>query len=86
MFNHSTTLVRAYSGDLTYYLVPLELDHMDRTTSTNFVRIKVAKVDLTTSMQRIWPYQHIQQFIQLPPTWLGKPIEVTSVHQVLNLL
>ena len=86
MVNHSTTPVRAYAGALIYYLVPLDLEYVAHSTSTDFVRIKVAKVDLTTSMQRIWPYQHIQQFIQLPPTWLGKPIEVTSVHQVLNLL
>ena len=41
---------------------------MDHATTT-FVKIKVAKVDLTTGMQRIWPYQHVQQSIQLPPIW-----------------
>ena len=49
VFKHSTTLTRAYSGVLIHYLVPLELDHMDHTTTTTFAKTKVAKVDLTTS-------------------------------------
>ena len=59
MVDHSTTFLSAYSSALIYYLDPLELDHMDHTTTTAIVKIKVAKVDLTASMQRIWPYQHI---------------------------
>ena len=53
MVNHSTTLTRAYSSILTYYLVPLELDHVDHATTTTFVKIKVTKVNLTASEQRI---------------------------------
>ena len=65
MVNHSTTFTRAYSSYLIYYLVPLELDHMDHTTITSFAKTKVAKVDLTNGMPRIRPFQHIQKFIQL---------------------
>ena len=86
MVDHSTILLRAYSGDLIYYLVPLELDHVDHTISTPLAGIKVTKVDLTTGMQRLWPYQHIQQFIQLPPTWLGKAIDLISAHQTFKPL
>ena len=80
--DHSTNLTGAYSSALIYYLVPLELDHVDHTTTTIFAKTKVAKVDLTTSMQRILQYQHVQQFFQLPPIWLGEPIELTSVHYI----
>ena len=69
MVDHSTTLTRAYFSALIHYLVPLELDHMDYATTTTFAKIKVAKVDLTTGKQRIWPYQHVQQSVQLLPTW-----------------
>ena len=63
------TLTRAYSSALIYYLVPLELDHVDHATTTTFAKTKVAKVDLNTDQQRIWPYQHVQQSVQLLPTW-----------------
>ena len=69
MVDHSNTLVRVYSGALTYYLVLLELDHVDYPDSTTYIKIKVAKVDINASVQRIWPYQHIKQLIQLPPIW-----------------
>ena len=82
--DHASTLIRAHSSTLTYYLVLLELDHVDHTTSNTVFRIKVTKVDLTTIMQRILPYQYVQQFIQLPPTWLGEPIELKSAHQALT--
>ena len=61
MVKHSTTLTRAYSNALIYYLVPLELDHVDHATTTTFVKIEVAKVELTASKQRTCPYQHAQQ-------------------------
>ena len=86
MVDHSTILVRSYSSGLIHYLFPLELDHVDHANTTTFVKIKVAKVDFTASVQRIWPYQHIQQFIQLSPTWLGKLLELISAHQALNPL
>ena len=86
MVDHSTTLVRAYSGVLTYYLVPVEMDHVNHTTTTTIVKTKFTKVDQTTGMQRILPYQYIWQFVQLLPTWLGEPIELTSAYQTLNLL
>ena len=38
-FDYFTTLVKAYSGALTHYLVPLELDNVDHTTTTTFVKI-----------------------------------------------
>ena len=47
MIKHSTTLVRAYSSALIHYLTQLELDHVDHTTTTTFVKAKVIKVDLT---------------------------------------
>ena len=86
MVDHSTTLVRAYSSVLTYYLVLLELEHVDHTTTSTFVKIKVAKVDLTTGVQRKLLYQHVSQFIQLPPIWLGEPIELTYAYKALNPL
>ena len=86
MFNYSTTLERAYSGALPHYLVPSELDHMDHTTNTTFIKIEVPRVDLTASVQRKLPYQHIQEFIKLPPIWLGEPVELTSTHKALNPL
>ena len=49
--NHSITLVRTYSGALAHYLVPLELEHVGHSTSTIFVKIMVAKVDLTAGVQ-----------------------------------
>ena len=42
---------------------------MDHTTTTTFIRIKVAKEVLNAGEQRIWLYQHVQQSIQLLPTW-----------------
>ena len=48
MVDHSTTLTRVYSSALIYYLVPLALDHIDHGTTTIFVRIRIAKVDMTT--------------------------------------
>ena len=66
--DYSNTLARAYSSALIHYLVPLDLDHVDHGTTTTFVRTKVAKVDLTTDEQGIWPYQHIHQSVRLPPT------------------
>ena len=86
MVNHSTTLIRAYSGALIYYLVPLELDHVDYTTNTTSIIIKVAKVDLTTGVQRTLLCQHIWKSIELTPIWLGEPIELTSTHQALDPL
>ena len=53
VLNHSTTLTRAFSSALIFYLVPLELDHMDHTTTTTFVKTKVAKVDITAGVQKI---------------------------------
>ena len=85
IFDHSN-LVRAYSGALTHYLVPLELENLYHTTATTVVKVKVTKVDLTTGVQRILLYQHIQQFFQSPPIWLGDPVELISTHQVLNPL
>ena len=41
---------------------------MDQATTTTFAKIKVAKVDLNIGKQRIWPYQYVQQSVQLPPT------------------
>ena len=84
MVYHSITLVRTYSSALIYYIVPLE--HADHTTTTAFVKIKIAKVDLTTSVQSLWPYQHIQKFTQLPLIQLGEPMEPTSIHQALKPL
>ena len=69
MVNHSTTLTRAYFSALIHYLVPLELDHVDHATTTTFAKTKVAKVDSNVGEQRIWPYQHVQQSVQLLPTW-----------------
>ena len=86
MIDHFTSLTRAYSSALIYYLVPLELDHVDHATTTTFVKIKVAKVDLTIGKQRIWLYQHVQQFIQLLSRWKGKPIELIFSYQALNPL
>ena len=83
MVDHSTTLIRDYSGALIYYLVLLELDHVPHTTSTIFDKAKVAKVDLTASVQRVQLYQHVQQFVQLSPIWLS---QLTSAHQVFNPL
>ena len=77
--DYSTTLIRVYSGALTHSLVPLELNYVDHTTTTTFVIIKIAKVDLT-HMQRVLPYQHVEQFIQLPPIWLGELVELTSAY------
>ena len=84
--NHYTTLTRAYSSALIYYLVLLELDHVDHGTTTTFVKIEVAKVDLTAGEQRTWPYQHIQQPFQLSPTWWGNLIELIFLNQALNPL
>ena len=43
---------------------------MDHATTTTFARIKVDKVELKAiGKQRIWPYQHVQQSVQLLPTW-----------------
>ena len=42
---------------------------MDHATTTTFAKTKVTKVDLNVGEQRIWPYQHVQQSVQLPPTW-----------------
>ena len=53
---------------------------MDHAITTTFAKIEVAKVNLTTSKQRIWPYQHIKQFVQLPPTGLSKPKKLTFIH------
>ena len=53
MVDHSTTFTRAYSSASINYLVPLELDYVNHGTATTFVRIKIAKVDLTTGKQRI---------------------------------
>ena len=39
-----------YSDTLIYYLVPLDLDCVDHTTSATFVKINVAKVDLTAGI------------------------------------
>ena len=69
MFDHFTTQKRAYSSALIYYLVLSELDHVDHAATTTFVRIKVDKVDLNVDKQRIWLYQHGQQFVKLPPIW-----------------
>ena len=66
---HSTAFTRAYHNALIHYLVPLELDHVDHTTTTTSTKTKVVKVDLNIGKQRIWPYQHGQQSVQLPPTW-----------------
>ena len=63
VFNHSTTLTRAYFSALIYYLVPLELDHVDHTTTTTFVKIKVAKEDLTTLKCR--EYGHISMLMAI---------------------
>ena len=59
---------------------------MDHTINATIIKIKVAKVDLTAGIQRTFLYQHVQQFVQLPPTWLGDLIELTSAHQALNPL
>ena len=59
---------------------------MDYATTTTFVRIKNAKVDLISGEQKIYPYQHVQQSVQLPPIWLGEPIELIFPHQALNPL
>ena len=53
MVDHSMTLASAYSSALIYYLVPLELDHVDHATTTTFAKTKVAKVDLNIDEQRI---------------------------------
>ena len=58
MIDHSTTLVRAYCGALIYYLVLLELDSMAHISTTAFIKIRVAKVDLNAGMQIILPYKH----------------------------
>ena len=42
---------------------------MDHATTTTFARTKVAKVNPNVGEQRIWPYQHVQQSVQLLPTW-----------------
>ena len=63
MVDYSTTLIRAYSSDLIDYLVPLELDHMDHTTTTTFINVKFPFVDLTTGVQKILPYQYAWQII-----------------------
>ena len=76
MVDHSNTLTRAYFSALIHYLVLLELDHVDHATTTTFSKTKVAKVDLTTCVQEIWPYQYVQQSIQLLPTCQGEPIEL----------
>ena len=47
------TLARGYSSALIYYLVPLELDHVDHAITTTFAKTKVAKVDLNVNEQRI---------------------------------
>ena len=62
MVYHSTTLIRTYFGAQTFYLVPLELDLVDHTTTTDVVKSKVAKVDLTTSLQTVLLYQHIWHY------------------------
>ena len=69
MVNHSTTLTRACFSALIHYLVLLELDHVDHATTTTFIRIKVSKEVLNAGVQKIWPYQHVQQSIQLLPIW-----------------
>ena len=53
MVDYSTTLTRAYSSALIYYLVPLELDHVDHAITATFAKTKVFKVELTTGKQRI---------------------------------
>ena len=53
MVDHSTTLVKAYSSALIYYLVPLELELGNHTTTIIFTKIKAAKMDLTAGEQRI---------------------------------
>ena len=45
--DNSTTLAKTYSISLIYYLVPLELDHVDHASTVTFATIKVSKVDLT---------------------------------------
>ena len=39
VLDYTTTLVRGYSGALVYYLVLLELDHADHTTTSVFIKI-----------------------------------------------
>ena len=76
----------AYSSALIYFLVLLELDHVDHANTTTFVKAKVAKVDLTNDKQKIWSYQHVQQSFQPPPIRLGELIELIFAHQALNPL
>ena len=52
MVDHSTTLTGAYSSALIYFLIPLELDHVDHATTTFFAKTKVAKVDPATGVQK----------------------------------
>ena len=59
MVDHSTTLTRADSSALIHYLGPLEHDHVDHATATIFAKTKVTKVDMTTGMQKIWPYKNV---------------------------
>ena len=59
---------------------------MDHATTTIFFKTKVAKVDLTTSVERVWLDRHAQQFMQLPLKYLGELIELTSAYQALNPL
>ena len=59
---------------------------MNYTTSTIFVTIKAAKVDLMAGVQRVLLYQHVLQFIQLPTALFSELIELTSAYQALNSL
>ena len=86
MVEHFTTLEKAYSGNLVYYLVPLELDRVDHTNTTTFVKILVAKVDLTVGVQRILHYKYIWHFNKLLPVWLGELGEFASTHVAFNSL